>query len=332
MLNTTAATGERTAHSEFCEGNPEFPVSPGRMHGSGSAFGTFGELLQGRLQPGNRDFLVTLPLARWSTASFTWRPDRPLEAEPAGKRKSWELADRMLRHYGVPGGGTLTLSSELKEGKGMASSSADLVATARAVGKALGVRMPAATIEDFIRTIEPTDGVMYDGVVAFYHREVRLCARLGDVPPMTVVGVDEGGEIDTVVYNRVPKSFTPGETAEYRRMLHVLAEALRRGDVPAVGRIATRSAQMNQRFQYKRLLPDLLEICRDTGSLGVVAAHSGTKLGILLSRTDPEHDERLAAVTGACLGLRADITVDHTLSAPVYPYVSPAGASISQGK
>ncbi|MGW0118908.1 GHMP family kinase ATP-binding protein [Streptomyces sp. NPDC003327] len=316
MLNPTAPAGERAPRSGAREARPAPPCSPLPAHGTGSAFGTFGELLQGRLRPGDGDFLVTLPLDRRSTASFTRLPDRPLVVEPAGKRKSWALADRMLRHYGAPGGGTLSLRSELPEGKGMASSSADLVATARAVGAALGVTLSAARIEDFVRGIEPTDGVMHDGVVAFYHREVRLRARLGDVPPLTVVGVDEGGAVDTVAYNRTPRSFTPGETAEYRRMLYDLSAALRRGDVAAVGRIATRSARMNQRFQHKRLLPDLVGICRSTGGLGVVAAHSGTKLGILLSRTDPEHDDRLAAVTAACRGLRAEVTVDRTLSAP----------------
>ncbi|MFC5666303.1 kinase [Kitasatospora misakiensis] len=289
-------------------------VSVQRPVANGSSFGTFGELLQGRLQPGNRDFLVTLPIARWSTARFQWQPDQELRVEPPGKRKSLELADRMLRQYGCPGGGTLTLSGDLPEGKGLASSSADLVATARAVAGVLGVGMPAATIERLIRPIEPTDGVMYNGTTAFYHREVRLCARLGPIPPMTIVGVDEGGEIDTVAFNRKEKSFTRKETSEYRRLLHSLSEAVRHGDVRTIGRVATRSSEMNQRLQHKRLLPDLLDTCRKAGALGVVVAHSGTKLGILISAADPDHDERLARVVDECHDIAGEITVDHTLN------------------
>ena len=38
--------------------------------GVSSAFGTFGELLQGVLPEEDGDFLVTLPVARWTMARF----------------------------------------------------------------------------------------------------------------------------------------------------------------------------------------------------------------------------------------------------------------------
>ncbi|MEU6788765.1 hypothetical protein ABZ912_57095 [Nonomuraea angiospora] len=285
----------------------------GQRVATSTAFGTFGELLQGRLQPGNRDFLVTLPIARRSTAVFEWRPGEPLRVDPPGKRKAWQLIRRMLRLYGYPPEGVLTLTSELPEGKGMASSSADMVATARAVALALGVSMPPATIEDLIRSIEPTDGVMYDGVTAFYHREVRLCAWLGRLPKLLIVGVDEGGTTDTVSYNRIPKRFTREDSLEYRLLLGRLSVAVRKGDLPTVGQVATCSSIMNQRFHHKRLLPQMLDICRTMGGLGVVVAHSGTKLGILLHAGTPDHDERLDSISRACRALTGTTTLDWTL-------------------
>ncbi|MFE9799230.1 kinase [Streptomyces goshikiensis] len=290
--------------------------------GRGTANGTFGELLQGRLQAGNRDFLVTLPITRWSTAHFRWRPDQPLTVEPAGKLKSRQLAERILRRHGIPGGGLLTVHGDLPEGKGLASSSADLVATARAIGHAFGISMPAAAIESLIRPIEPTDGVMYDGATAFYHREVRLCARLGHLPPLTVVGVDEGGVTDTIRFNQRPKPFGREDMREYGRLLTALSEAVRAGDAATIGRVATRSSLMNQRLHEKRLLPGLLEICATHGGLGVVVAHSGTTLGILLHTQDPQHTERLDKVAAACLDLAGNVHLDHALG------LAPTAASI----
>ncbi|MGW2997751.1 hypothetical protein ACWDA9_40940, partial [Streptomyces sp. NPDC001193] len=56
------------------------PVGPG----SGSAFGTFGELLQGALPHPQGDFLVTFPLARWATAVFHPEPGRrEVQVRPA---------------------------------------------------------------------------------------------------------------------------------------------------------------------------------------------------------------------------------------------------------
>ncbi|MFC7585132.1 hypothetical protein ACFQYP_16355 [Nonomuraea antimicrobica] len=42
--------------------------------GRGRCFGTFGELIQGALPPDGRDFLVTIPVARWSYARFAPSP------------------------------------------------------------------------------------------------------------------------------------------------------------------------------------------------------------------------------------------------------------------
>ena len=42
---------------------------------------------------------------------------------------------------------------------------------------------------------------MYGHVVAFYHRQVRLCRVLPELPPLTIVGIDEGGQVDTVDFN-----------------------------------------------------------------------------------------------------------------------------------
>ncbi len=110
--------------------------------GISSAFGTFGELLQGVDEDGV-DFLVTLPISCWSTATFVTRPSSPgITVSPAYKHKAVALARAMLTSAGFTGGGRLVIGSAIPEGKGLASSSADLVATARAVGNAFGVCCP----------------------------------------------------------------------------------------------------------------------------------------------------------------------------------------------
>ncbi|MEU2260959.1 hypothetical protein ABZ557_11885 [Streptomyces sp. NPDC019645] len=54
-----------------------------------------------------------------------------------------------------PTGGVPTVDSVIPEGKGLAGSSADLVATARAVGQALGLPMPASGSSDCRRASNP---------------------------------------------------------------------------------------------------------------------------------------------------------------------------------
>lgn len=280
-----------------------------------TAFGTFGELLQGALPEPDSDFLVTLPIARWSIAMFRAGLDsKQLEVRPSSKRKAIRLVEMMLDDAGVRMGGMLTIDSGIAEGKGLASSSADLVATARAVANALGLAMPPARIESLLARIEPTDGVLYEGIVAYYYRRVQLHSVLGLLPSMTVVGVDEGGTVDTIAFNRIPKPFTQTDRRTYADLLDQLTEAVCRCDLRAIGEVATRSTVMNQPLHPKWTLGPMLDICIEVGGLGVVNAHSGTVLGILLDSRDPDHRDRVTDTAKMCLGLTSEVAVYHSLS------------------
>ncbi len=303
------------------QGPPAPWVGTGAGVGTGTAFGTFGELLQGVLPEEDGDFLVTLPVARWTMATFRRESaSGELEVWPRHKTKALRLAQMIAELAPVRArsahGGSLTLDSVIPEGKGLASSSADLVATARAVGRALGVAMPPARIERLLSRIEPTDGVLYPAIVAFHHRSVRLRAVLGSLPAMAVVGVDEGGSVDTVDFNRIPKPFTLADRHAYADLLARLTDAVRSRDLARVGRIATRSALMNQRLRHKDLLDPMRAICREVGGLGVAVGHSGTTLGILLDATDPAYTRRVTAAAQACGELAGGVTLYRTLSFP----------------
>lgn len=283
--------------------------------GVSTAFGTFGELVQGVLPEDEGDFLVTLPIARWTMARFQAVPDASeVEVRPAHKSKAKKLAELILDSAEAPVGGLLTLHSGLPEGKGLASSSADLVATARAVGNALAVDLAPETVERFLRLIEPTDGVLYPGIVAFDHRRVRLRALLGSLPTMTVVGVDEGGTVDTVEFNRLAKPFTAADRREYAVLLDRMSAAVARRDLAEVGAVATRSAEMNQVLRPKRTLAAMTELCAEIGGLGVVAAHSGTMLGLLLDVGDPGYVAKVAAAVQACSALSSEVSLYRSLS------------------
>lgn len=258
--------------------------------GVGQSFGTFGELLQGVLADNHLDFLVTLPIGAYSHATFMADPESDtIQVVPPHKEKSRKLAVRVMQELGRFVGGTLTIFSDLPEGKGMASSSADMVATVRALEDYLDMCIPVEKMQKFMREIEPTDGVMYSSYVAFYHRRVELCEEIGSLPPMTIVSGDEGGEVDTIEFNKIPKPFTLEEKQEYRSLLSSITKAIQQKDLCTVGRIATRSAILNQKLRPKRYLPEFISTAERIGALGVVVAHSGTCLGILLSPYNSEH-------------------------------------------
>ncbi|MCR8844956.1 kinase [Paenibacillus sp. SC116] len=294
-----------------------YPLRKGtRSYGTGTgfSFGTFGELLQG-VDTEERDFLVTLPIRRFSNARFTYHPAlSDLLVSPGNKQKSRKLAAIILKHYGYEEKGFLELNSNIPVGKGLASSSADLVATARALDKSLELHMTTEDIQFFIREIEPTDGVMYEGVVSFFHRMVQVGEFLGNLPQLTILGFDEGGEIDTVEFNKLPKPFTQEEKIEYDQLRCQISKAILQDDVRTVGEIATRSALLNQKLRYKKHLDPILHICKEVDGLGVVVAHSGTCLGILLSPECEEYAKKLYTAYTAMQSLEGEITIYHTWS------------------
>lgn len=262
--------------------------------GVGVANGTFGELLQGALRNNDDHFLVTLPIQKFSIARFT--PDastQRITVTPAHKTKSLKLARKLLNHYGVSIGGQLSIESELPEGKGLASSSADLVATVRALEATLGHTIPTDLLLAVLRTIEPTDGVMYHEFVTFFHRKVELGRRLGFPSRLKVVAIDEGGQIDTIEYNKHNYLFSDEECAEYAALLASLESAIRSNDLERLGRITTRSAILNQKRNPNRYLDRVIATGEETHALGVVVAHSGSCLGLLFPN-EPARERQIA--------------------------------------
>lgn len=275
----------------------------------GVANGTFGELLQGSLQRENGHFQVTLPIQKFSKVAFTpGLLSDGITVTPGHKFKSRALLEKLVDYYDLGIGGHLCIESELPEGKGMASSSADLVATARAFEAALGRVVPTDILFQLLRSIEPSDGVMYPEFVTFFHRKVELGRLLGCPSRLEVVAIDEGGQIDTIEYNRRNHSYTDEECAEYAGLLQTLESAIPADDIALIGRVATRSAVLNQKRNPKRHLQTVLEIGNHTRALGVVIAHSGPCIGLIFP-AGPAYQEQIECATTALRTLASDVIV-----------------------
>ncbi|MES0213366.1 hypothetical protein NKJ93_30470 [Mesorhizobium sp. M0028] len=262
--------------------------------------GTFGELLQGQLPMGSLPcdchFLITMPIAIFTRAYFIPIPGaRRVTVYPPHKVKAKRLAENLVIALGTSGG-ILLLQSEIPEGKGLASSSADLVATARSIACCLKRRVRTSLIEKLMAEIEPSDGVMYPGVVAYQQRACSLLFFLGQMPPLAIVGIDEGGTVETVDYDQRRGEISTSRRTEYQELLDRARIAIPRGDTATIGRIATASALLHQEQAPKRHLNSMLEASEATGALGVVVAHSGTMIGILLDRSATDFPRTLRSV------------------------------------
>lgn len=287
------------------------PQTDKRLGATGKAHGTFGELLQGSL-PGDDDhFLVTLPINRFSYATF-YRNDEAgcIRVSPVTKTKSRELARQMLETLAPHLGGELVLRGDLVEGKGLASSSADLVATARAITASLREPVNMEMLLSVMARLEPSDGVMFDSCVVFYHRRVAPGKELGIAPSIRIIAIDEGGTIDTLQYNHKLKPYTTAEKEEYTHLLGQLGKAFEEHNLSLLGQVCTRGALLNQSRNPKRQFDHVLNIAKNNDALGVVVSHSGTMIGVMLSHYDTHFEHKEACIKAELAQVGEPLVVD----------------------
>lgn len=278
--------------------------------GIGRAHGTFGELLQGELPGGSGNFLVTFPVSLQSVVTFQPQLESSLiESYPSGKMKSIKLARKLLDEMNIASGGTLVFLEYIPEGKGLASSSADMVATARAIADYYKFTLNNTLLAKLLGTIEPTDGVMYDECVSFFHRRCQLIERLGILPSLVVLAIDEGSTIDTLHFNATARAYTPAEIAEFKTLLETISEAIQCTDKYAIGRVATRSASVSQNYNPKHNFQPVMETAIRTDALGVVVAHSGTYIGVLLDPMQPNFANQFNQVQTSLLRFAKNIEI-----------------------
>ena len=253
--------------------------------------GTCGELVQGMI--GGVDFLVTCPINQFSRATVTLRAGgadgSPIRVSGIDHLpKTQQAVVRTLIQPEICVGAAslvaeVSIANPIPAGKGMGSSSADITAAVWAAGKAAGVELPPATIAGIALSVEPTDGVMFPGIALFDHRRGRIAETLGMPPPLEVIAIDRGGQVDTLEFNRVDRSEQwSAVSAATEEALELVREGIRRCDAELVGRGATISARAGHPPGAGPLVERAAQFAEDIGAVGVNVAHSGTVVGILL--------------------------------------------------
>lgn len=246
--------------------------------------GTCGELVQGRVK--GKDSHITCPVGIFSSVSVELTEfSGQIECSP-DKVKTREAVRKTLELLGHTSmGAKVSVSSQIPLGKGMASSTADIVGGCLATAKALGESITAEMVADIAISIEPTDGIMCEGIVCFDHLRGEIIEALGDPPPIDILVVDPGGKIDTLRFNSRREVCATVHRKNENFVLEALdlvKEGINKRDIQLVGKGATLSALCNQEILYKRELADIISISRSLGGVGVNVAHSGTVIGVLL--------------------------------------------------
>lgn len=250
--------------------------------------GSCGELVQGTYQ--GIPFHVTCPIDIYSTVTVQLRLGGGEVKGPPKAGKAIEAAARTLKYLNRQDlDAELSISSPLPPGKGMASSTADVAGAIIATGLALGQTIDPQRVAEIALSIEPSDGTFFPGIVAFDHRRGKICQHLGSPPPIEIIVLDFGGEIDTVAFNQQERSAVLRQLEpQIEKALELMRQGIALSQPEMIGEGATLSALANQQILCKPQLEQVLSLARQVNALGVNVAHSGTVIGVLL---DPRRNE-----------------------------------------
>jgi L-threonine kinase len=258
--------------------------------------GTCGELVQGFTAAGV-PFHVTCPIAKTATVTVTARPAREFtitQIDPGLSKLAQALRQTSRLLELEPLEVRVEHWSDLDIGKGMGSSTADIVAGARALAAVAGRALPAEQLARIATSIESSDGSMYPGLVAFNQKNGDVLERFEWWPQFVIVMITP-----SQVFNTESADFSGKEKFgdQFDEILDGLRTAAARRDVAAFADAATRSAGINQQFvpnPYQALLEDRIA---GFGALGINIGHTGTVLGLLFDAADGSAMKAAAATS-----------------------------------
>ena len=248
--------------------------------GTAAAPGTCGELVQGTIH--GEPFLITCPVNLWSEVSVELREqgESCVQLDKSSKALKLTLEYLEVDYASI----TIKRNSVLPESKGMGSSTADIAATCQATARAFGRELEPEKIAQIATRIEPSDGLMYPGIMLCNHLTGEPLKYLGEAPPLNIVMADPGGLVDTVLFNGrkdlASKNFQKEPVV--KQAMELVTRGLLTEDWEMMGRGATMSAHANQLVLPKPYLALWRQWASEIRALGVLVAHSGTIMGMLL--------------------------------------------------
>lgn len=273
--------------------------------------GSCGELIQGWILGSEK--LVSCPIDWYSTVEVRRGTPR-LDERPLTRR----MVDTLLAHWDYPLAMSQTLrievDSTLPIAKGMASSTADLAATALATAMHLGHSLSESELAALCVSLEPTDSTLFRSLTLFDHLHARTQIACAPAPEFDLLVLESPRVLRTADYHRQPRE------AALRTHASTLAQAWENlqtacesNSASLLGEAATLSSVASQTLLPKPGFDTLLTLVESCGLYGLNVAHSGSVVGLMLDRR--RHDVEYVKWSLAQCGLSERWPQQHLLKA-----------------
>ncbi|MFC0228393.1 GHMP family kinase ATP-binding protein [Serratia aquatilis] len=249
-----------------------------------------GELLQGWILGGEK--LVSCPINWFSHVSVT-------EGAPGQRERPLmrQMLLKVLEHLGLPSeaarGLRIDFASTIPVAKGMASSTADIAATAQATARHLGTDFDEDTLARLCVQLEPTDSTLFRQLTLFDHQTAATRQPCGWLPALDIILLESPLTLNTADYHRRDRRQALWDNAATLEQAWALfSQAVKAHDCNKLGEATTLSARASQVLLPKPRFEELLTLVEKSGIYGLNVAHSGSVVGLLFD-ADKHDSEKL---------------------------------------
>ncbi|XBS68175.1 GHMP kinase [Acerihabitans sp. KWT182] len=245
-----------------------------------------GELIQGWIAGGEK--LISCPIDWYSEVDISEGSPTPNE-RPLSRRMLQQVTD----YFGMQKGDIPPLRidcrSTIPVAKGLASSTADIAATAVATARYLQRSLDEATLAKLCLRLEPTDSTVFRALTLFDHRQGAYRLTLDWLPRLTLLILESQDRLTTAAcHQRISDSDLRRQEAQLAGVWSLFQKSCAGHSLRLLGEATTSSALARNQLLPKPGFDHLLSFVEHHDLYGLNVAHSGTVVGLLL---DPQrHD------------------------------------------
>jgi len=253
--------------------------------------GSCGELAQGIIN--NEDFLITCPIDIYSQVSVEFDENIKGINVNIDAEKSIEAARILLSYLKMDETGLrIEIKSKLIRGRGMASSTADIIGVMSAIIFALGLSPDIKLMKKIALEIEPTDGIFLPGIYYFNHITGEKYYSLGQAPEIDILIFSEERTVNTLYFNKMKglRDKKRQKEAKVKKAVKLIEKGLKNKDKYLLGKGVTLDSFAHQNIIYRPYLEKLHDIIQNNSNVyGINIAHSGTLNGLFI---EPDYDAK----------------------------------------
>lgn len=245
-----------------------------------------GELIQGWIRGSEK--LISCPVGLYSTVEV--KAGKPAEDERPLTRA---MVNQLLALWAFPLSWSqqlrINLHSPIPVAKGMASSTADIAATAMATARYFDKTLSELELARLCVNLEPTDSTPFRQLTLFDHNEGSAQTAGYQQPRLEILVLESPQTLQTADYHRLDRQAALLASAPQLEIAWQKARlACETGSASLLGEAATLSAMASQSILPKPGFRRVLDIVERFSLYGVSIAHSGSVMGLMLDSS--HHD------------------------------------------